>query len=708
MLNYDEILQEKLTDLESGPPLKEVVESLSGEMQELRPLISLAAAIQRMPHPETQPTAMEAQRQQVVAAAQAQPYPRQMSPQPPPPRTHPPTRQNQPTWAGQKIWKWLGGAAALSAAGMFLFMLVTLSVGLGLWLHSARQDTARVETVLGQVQIATGSQGSAWKNLEPGDRIRQGQRLRTLGASYAALAFSDGSHTFISANTGLTFVQLDAGARRGLKVEIIQSSGETWHKVTPLQGEASLFLVRTPSGTASVRGTSFSVRVSQSGLAHFSVDTGAVQVKNSDHEVTLLSGQATAARPDGEIEPPSYQLIIQGSLLAMDEANGVWNVSGMDFQVGDATIITTRPKLGDEIKVTGRILPGIQRVADTIQPASSDEQTAFFTGPLESLGNESGLIGDINVRVTAETSLDDDLETGMPVKVTFNLLEDQTWLALAIEALVENPEGSAATPTATADPNAKPSYEFDPDELETNSCENNGAYSLTGVLSNTANEPKDYAANVRLGYRIDRGGEYVSVVRLDPEGWTRLDAGQAVQFTIQVIMNEAWANAPEGTEVKLRIFVASATNRPDHLNGRLTVTISAGCKPEATPTPNMTPTGILPPDLTQTPTPAATQASQCTGADPHPTGEKLAQRYGVTYEEIMHWFCNGRYGFGEIDLAYSLSAQTSRPVTEIFAMRAAGMGWGEIKKALLDGDIDDEDDKKEKDADKKDKKDKDK
>jgi hypothetical protein len=60
---------------------------------------------------------------------------------------------------------------------------------------------------------------------------------------------------------------------------------------------------------------------------------------------------------------------------------------------------------------------------------------------------------------------------------------------------------------------------------------------------------------------------------------------------------------------------------------------------------------------------------------------KLAQRFGVPYEEIMGWFCQG-FGFGEIDLAYGLSQQYGVPVTEIFGMRSSGMGWGEIKKAL--------------------------
>jgi hypothetical protein len=51
----------------------------------------------------------------------------------------------------------------------------------------------------------------------------------------------------------------------------------------------------------------------------------------------------------------------------------------------------------------------------------------------------------------------------------------------------------------------------------------------------------------------------------------------------------------------------------------------------------------------------------------------------VTYEEIMGWFCQG-FGFGEIDLAYGLSQETSIPVAEIFALRQQGLGWGEIKR----------------------------
>jgi len=69
----------------------------------------------------------------------------------------------------------------------------------------------------------------------------------------------------------------------------------------------------------------------------------------------------------------------------------------------------------------------------------------------------------------------------------------------------------------------------------------------------------------------------------------------------------------------------------------------------------------------------------CTGANPHPKAQDLAEEYNVPYEEIMGWFCGG-FGFGEIKLGYSLSAQTEVAVTEIFAQRTGGLGWGEIMK----------------------------
>ena len=717
MLNHDELLDQKLTELENGQPLDAVLQSLPEEAQELGALLRLAAAVRTAPHPEPVAETIAAQRQQVRAAAKinTQPVPR------PAPSSTAPTIHAQPSRPAPShsgfTWRWLGAGALALAGTTALLVFGLVLAGISFWMSSRTMDSARIENLTGQVQVA--SARGKWENVSVGYHFREGDRIRTLGASNATLTFFEGTHTFLSPNSELVFRELNGASGGVLQVRIDQTAGETWNKVTPFQGKHnSYFLVETPSGLASVHGTSFNVRVAKTGRARFSVDTGEVRVQKDSQEVTLLAGQTTSASPEGEIEAPTYQFNISGSVTGIDEINGVWTISGVDFQTSDATVISGEPQLGDLVSVTGRILDGSSRIADSIEALSGDDMTAFFTGPIDSMEGEDWLVGGMPVKVNPETQLGSDLEPGTPVKVTFNILEDGSWLALRIESLVKDPGLPDPTPTATADPRAMPSYEFAPDELETSAC-GQSDFQLTGTLRNTSDETKDYAANVQLGYLIDRGGEYISTVQLSPSGWTRIEAGQAVNFNIRVTMNEKWpaAESDEENQVKLRIFVASATNRPDHLIGRLTVTIEAGCR--LTPTPSGTPgTPTLTPVTTGTPTllptaftatavasatPLATQGSgQCTGANPHPTGMKLAQRYGVPYEEIMYWFCQ-HYGFGEIDMAYSLARQAGIPVEQVFSMRASGMGWGEIKKQLAPDHGKDKENKPDKGKDKKDK-----
>lgn len=702
MPNYDDILQNSLHNLEKGLPLDAVMRDLPEDAEELSGLIRLAAAVRAIPHPEPQTASAQAQRQTVMREAVSLPPLAR-------PRPFGSTQPTQPIRTNRSLWGVFTHTVPVRAAA-FLLILVLAAAAVGLWKNASAMDTARVENVVGQVQVAESADESQWKNLSNGDRLREGQRIRALGASSATLVFYEGTRTMLAANSDITLTELNGSSGQSIRVEMAQNLGETRHKVTPFKGSRSSFLVRTASGAASVHGTTFSVRVNANGGSQFMVNTGEVRVQSDLEEVTLLAGQATMADTEGAIEDPNYTFSITGSLMAMEE--DAWTVSGMRFLVSESTVINGPFELGNTVRVTGRILKDSVHQADTIDPAPDTDQNASFTGMLEAMEGETWLVSGKEVLVNTETLLDEGLAVGDPVRVTFNLLADGSWLALSIEKLTEEPPDTEPTPTATADPNAMPSYEFSPDELSISECgtgERARLYTLNGSLSNTSNDVKDYAANVQLGYLIDQGGEYVSMVKLDPDGWTRLEAGQTVGIAIQVTMNEAWASAPDDAQVKLRIFVASATNRPDHLQGRLTVTIYAGCEVTPTPgtptttstvtetvtatatataTPQMTgtATALTPTAVTPTATPSAEPtANQCTGAEPHPTGLTLAQRYGVPYEEIMFWFCQ-HYGFGEIDLAYSLARQVNIPVEQVFAMRASGLGWGQIKQQLLNGE----------------------
>lgn len=107
---------------------------------------------------------------------------------------------------------------------------------------------------------------------------------------------------------------------------------------------------------------------------------------------------------------------------------------------------------------------------------------------------------------------------------------------------------------------------------------------------------------------------------------------------------------------------------------------------EPLPTPTL-PIEETPVDSTETPTPEVTitptpeqvnQGNYCTDlTQQHPVGVKLASEYGVTYEQVMVWFCQG-YGMGEIMLVLQASQKSGLPAEQFFAMKQEKGGWGNV------------------------------
>ncbi len=66
----------------------------------------------------------------------------------------------------------------------------------------------------------------------------------------------------------------------------------------------------------------------------------------------------------------------------------------------------------------------------------------------------------------------------------------------------------------------------------------------------------------------------------------------------------------------------------------------------------------------------------------HPVGGRLAATYGITYTDVMSWFCQDHRGFGEIMLALSaakfLPADSGVDPATLLAQRESGLGWGQI------------------------------
>lgn len=671
MPDLDDLLQQKLNDLENGMSLESVIRDLPEEAAELIQLLQLTAAMRSLPTPQPNLAAAHAGQRRVMDAAREVTTPVR---RPAAPITQPQRPAARPSWlrGNRRIHP------AFTALGALVLLAVLAAGGLLFWLTPpAGAQAATVMDISGQVEAASSAQAEDWQPLENGDTVTSGQRLRTLGASGATLVFYEGSRTIVESNSDLTLTQVEGARGKVLRVLIDQSRGKTANSVVPFRSSQSSFVVNTPSGSATVHGTRFNVEIGAQGKARFSVERGKVLVYNDLSQVFVAAGQVAQSAASETIPAPSYQFSLQGSLEAVD--GSLWTAAGVAFNVNEETVLNGEFAIGAPVRVTGRILADGTRAADRVDPAGSGETLRSFSGAIQSLDGTSWIIGGYTLLVDAATEKPGDLAAGQVVQVVFEVLADGSWHALKIESLTETPDEPTPVPSPTADPNAKPSLAFLSDEVEIAGC--GDEFSSSAALTNTAGEAKDAAANVKLGYLISRGGEYVTGVQIEPDGWPVIAAGESVNLQLRVQVKPEYRQAKgSDKQIKLRIFLASETNRPDHLQSRMTVTIISSCKDE-TEQPSQQPSGTLTLTPEVSPTAVATGAASCTGANPQPEGMRLAERYNVPYEEIMGWFCQ-HFGFGEIDTAYELSLQSGKPVSEIFAMRRSGMGWGEIKKLL--------------------------
>jgi hypothetical protein len=442
-----------------------------------------------------------------------------------------------------------------------VLLLAVLALGINLFVTgSTAAQAARLTEINGMVEAAAGDDSGDWHFVAGGEQVREGQRIRTYADSGAVLVFKDGSRTAIGPNSDLVLAKLN-GSGDGLQVQLTQYYGTTSNDVIPLRGSGSFFLVDTPTGQASVHGTSFQVNVEQDGAALFAVSHGKVEVKSGVSAVFLASGQTTSLLPGSALAAPAYQFSLEGTVESI--VGSVWKVAGVQFSVTPSTTLLGTFKTGDAVVVQGHVVSATEWVADRIEPARKDKVKTSFTGMIESMPGVPGTwrISGQDVQVNAETDVDPGLKIGSAVKVVFVALPNNGgMLAKEIESLEDVKPVPSRTATAT----------------------------LTGTP------------------------------------------------------------------------------------GTGTPTVTASPTVSGTPaTPTVTAT-VMPKN----------DSNRCEArTQQHPDGVRLAFRYEVTYEEIIDWFCKG-FGFGEIDLAYSLSQATGKPAADIFAMRSSGMSWGHIKQQL--------------------------
>lgn len=162
------------------------------------------------------------------------------------------------------------------------------------WL-ARRNQPARVLAVEGEASLTDGRGRQA--PLKAGDLLPAGARVQTGAEGSLSLGLADRSRTLVKANSELRLDANSDGTPAGTRsIRLDLQRGGLENEIERRSSSGGRFEIRTPAGTAAVRGTAFRVVASEAGTAT-EVLSGAVELRNRAGTVNLAAGFAASIAP---------------------------------------------------------------------------------------------------------------------------------------------------------------------------------------------------------------------------------------------------------------------------------------------------------------------------------------------------------------------------------------------------------------------------
>jgi hypothetical protein len=204
-------------------------------------------------------------------------------------------------------------------------VVLVLIVGIGGFLYFPRgsnvtQDIAATLAIL-QTDISAQKSGTDFSPALDGELLANGDVVKSSQNGRAVLSFFDGSTLTVDPGSLVKVLTLNRLASGGIQLVVEQSLGRTWASVAKLKTPDSKFELKTPTSTASVRGTAFETIVQQqadgSVTATFKADDGQLVVTaqaggqttvNANQQVSVQQNQAAPATASPI--PPAPRLVI--------------------------------------------------------------------------------------------------------------------------------------------------------------------------------------------------------------------------------------------------------------------------------------------------------------------------------------------------------------------------------------------------------------
>jgi hypothetical protein len=202
---------------------------------------------------------------------------------------------------------------------MKLFLPVAAAL---LMLVNCKEEKQAAESLHGTITFVRGTVEVNNAKVTIGKQIQANDTINVKEKSTAVIQFSNSAMVTVEANTTLAVKKLLVGDNGKPNIELTQERGSTFNKIMP--GEAE-YNIHTPTITAGVRGTSFTVNMKSDKAAEIKLFRGKVAVKKAPAEST----------PQAE-GVPSTEAVEEEEIIL--EAGNKINVSGEEGSIAEAKV----------------------------------------------------------------------------------------------------------------------------------------------------------------------------------------------------------------------------------------------------------------------------------------------------------------------------------------------------------------------------------
>jgi hypothetical protein len=247
-------------------------------------------------------------------------------------------------------------AAVLLIANLVVLLFV------GAWLAQSLlivQRIAGVSAVTGRVEISHHGAG-AFRPLGPARHVVAGDVLRTSAGGGLTLNWADGSRVRVGPGSELQVMKCQLNTARKSETYLFRLNvGQVWVRVLKALTGPSKFEIRTPTATAGVRGTVFSVKVEPGGDTAVSVLKGSVALRGksgavtveANHKALVDAGVTEAAAPLGPADTAQWATARQVALPRLEVGTPVAEKLPDGSRVA---VVSGRSERGARVTVNGQ------------------------------------------------------------------------------------------------------------------------------------------------------------------------------------------------------------------------------------------------------------------------------------------------------------------------------------------------------------------